>query len=179
MPDRVGSPISVNSLALEIENSPKTVKQWLELLCRNYYLFRVPPYHRKIERALKKESKYYLWDWSEIKNDGARFENMVASHLLKWCHFYHDAFGLKVDLYYLRDLEKHEVDFLVVWEGTPWMLVECKLRADAIPSTLIRFGNKLGITRRFCVTLTEQREGFDQSSGVSIVPAAKFLCGLI
>jgi hypothetical protein len=28
-----------------------------------------------------------LWDWSEFENEGARLENLIASHLLKWCEF--------------------------------------------------------------------------------------------
>src|SRR5262245_15627027 len=87
LPERVGSRLSMLTLSEDIEVSPKTVKNWVELLSRNYYLFRVPPYHRRLARALKKEAKYYLWDWSEIRDEGARFENLVASHLLKFCHF--------------------------------------------------------------------------------------------
>jgi len=59
------------------------VKAWIELLARNFYLFHVPPWHTRIERALKKEPKIYLWDWTEPLSDGARFENMIASHFVK------------------------------------------------------------------------------------------------
>ena len=93
-------------------SSPKTVKSWIELLARNYYLFRVPPYHRRLERALKKEAKYYLWDWSEVAEEGPRFENMVAAHLLKFCHYYEDSHGIDVALYYLRDLGEARSRFL-------------------------------------------------------------------
>ena len=112
IPGRVGSPLSISNLVEDVEASPKTVKSWIELLARNYYLFRVPPYHRRLERALKKEAKYYLWDWSEVAGEGPRFENMVAAHLLKFCHCYEDSHGIDVALYYLRDLEKARSRFL-------------------------------------------------------------------
>jgi len=116
LPERVAAPLSFSSLASDLEISPKTAKSWVELLCRNYFIFRVPPYHRRLQRALKKECKYYLWDWSEVPGEGERFENLVASHLLKYCHYYQDVFGIDMGLYYLRDLEKREADFLLTWE---------------------------------------------------------------
>lgn len=178
MPERVGSPLSVLSVSEDIEASPKTVKSWIELLCRNYYLFKVPPYHRRIARALKKEAKFYLWDWSEVREKGPRFENLVASHLLKFCHFFTDSFGIAVELYYLRDLEKREVDFLVVWEKEPWFLVECK--ASPGDSThLAYFAEKLGVPLRFLVTLTDSRDFVDKRTRVRTIPAARFLTALV
>ena len=160
-------------------SSPKTVKSWIELLARNYYLFRVPPYHRRLERALKKEAKYYLWDWSEVAEEGPRFENMVAAHLLKFCHYYEDSHGIDVALYYLRDLEKREVDFLVVWEGEPWFLVECKVGAPKGFGHLRYFADKLGIEQRYCVTESDQHDYLDRNTGVRVVPASKFLMALV
>ena len=58
--------------------------------------------------SIEKEAKFYLWDWSEVKAEGSRFENLVASHLLKWCHSCEDIQGFRVELYYLRDLDKRE-----------------------------------------------------------------------
>jgi len=128
LPERVGSPFSLASLSEDVQASPKTIINWMDLLCRNYYCFRVMPYHARLERALKKESKYYLWDWSEVKSKGARFENMIASHLLKFCDFYRYVFGIKTELRYLRDREGREADFLVTWDNAPWFMVECKLQ---------------------------------------------------
>ena len=164
IPGRVGSPLSIRNLAEDLEASPKTVKSWIELLARNYYLFRVPPYHRRLERALKKEAKYYLWDWSEVKAKGPRFENMVALHLLKFCHYYEDSHGVDASLYYLRDLEKREVDFLVVWEGEPWFLVECKLGAPESFTHLRYFAGKLGLEQCYCVTASDRHDYLDRNT---------------
>jgi predicted AAA+ superfamily ATPase len=178
LPERVASPLSFNSLASDIEVSPKTVRAWVDLLCRNYYVFRVPPYHRRLQRALKKESKYYLWDWSEVPGDGARFENLVASHLLKFCHFFQDVFGLAVDMFYLRDLEKREADFLLTWEKTPWLIVECKLTAGGSLTTLNYFAHRLAVSRRFQVVQQAGVDHVDGKTGIRTLSADRFLTAL-
>lgn len=178
LPERVASPLSFVSLATDVEISPKTAKAWVDLLCRNYYLFRVPPYFRRLQRALKKESKYYLWDWSEVPGDGARFENLVASHLLKFCHYYQDAFGLDVELFYLRDLEKREADFLVAWGKTPWLILECKLSAGGSLTPLRHFADRLNIKHRFLVVLQEGVDYLDRATGVRSISASRFLTAL-
>ena len=176
--ERVTSPLSFNSLASDIEVSPKTIKAWVELLCRNYFIFRVPPYHRRLQRALKKESKYYLWDWSEVRDNGARFENLVASHLLKFCHHFQDVFGLNVGLFYLRDLEKREVDFLLTWEETPWLIVECKLAPGGSLTALNYFADRLAIGQRFLVVQEEGVDHVDRATGVRALSANRFLTAL-
>ena len=179
LPGRVGSPLPISGLAEDVEVSPKTVRNWIELLARNYYLFRVPPWHRRLERALKEESKYYLWDWSEVKEEGPRFENMVAAHLLKLCHYFEDSHGIDADLFYLRDQQKREVDFLVLWEGEPWFLVECTAGAPGGFGHLRYFGGKLGIDQRYCVTPLDQHDYLDRNTGVRVVPASRFLMALV
>jgi len=86
IPFRVGSPLSLNALRVELEVSHRAVTHWAEVLERLYYLFRISPYSTKAIRGLRKEKKAYLWDWSLVESSGARFENLVASHLLKLCH---------------------------------------------------------------------------------------------
>ena len=180
LPERVAAPLSLRSLSEDLEVSPKAVAAWMELLARNYYVFRVPPWHRRLARALKKESKYYLWDWSETPTEGARFENMVASHLLKWCHFQQDVSGFDVELYYVRDLEKREVDFLIVWEKQPWLLVECKLGGNYQLGHLNYFGERLGITtHRYMVSLTGTDDYVDKATGIRVIPAARFLTAFV
>ena len=175
---RVARTLAVSSFAEDLDVSPKTVKSWLELLCRNYYTLRIPPYHRRLDRALKKESKYYLWDWSEVRDEGRRFENLVAVHLLKFCHYHEDAFGIPAELYYIRDREKREVDFLVVWDGTPWLAVECKLQAPRRATHLRYFADKLNVAQRYVVTL-QGDDYLERTSGVRFVPASRFLMALI
>jgi predicted AAA+ superfamily ATPase len=44
-------------------------------------------------KAVKKARKHYHFDWPLVADAGARFENLVASHLLKWLHFCEDTEG--------------------------------------------------------------------------------------
>jgi len=177
--NRVGFPLSFASLVSDVEVSIPTIKTWIELLCRNYYLFKVPPYHKRLERAVKKEAKYYLWDWSEIKDDGIRFENMIVSHLLKFSHLYHDTFGLNINLYYLRDREKREVDFLITWDNKPWFIIETKLSKPDKINSLYYFSEKLAIKQRFIVTKSEKADYIDRSKYIRIIPASRFLMALV
>jgi hypothetical protein len=66
-----------------------------------------------------------------VPADPARFENLVACHLLKWVHYQQDAFGRDLELRYFRDTDGREVDFVVVEGRTPTLFVECKW-SDAI-----------------------------------------------
>ncbi len=178
LPKRVASPLSLSSIAEDVQTSPKSIIAWMDLLSRNYYCFRVMPYHHKLARALKKESKYYLWDWAEVEDKGARFENMVASHLLKFCDFYHDVYGIKTVLWYIRDREGREVDFLVTWGDTPWFMVECKLKAGPV-RMLNYFAERLRVDQKFLVTMDEREHYLDRQNKVLIVPASRFLMALI
>ncbi|KPA10108.1 ATPase [Candidatus Magnetomorum sp. HK-1] len=179
LPGRIASPLSLSSLTEDINVSPATINKWIELLCRNYYIFKVPPYHKRLERALKKESKYYLWDWSEIKDDGPKFENMIASHLMKFCNFYYDVFGIKTRLNYIRDREKREVDFLLLWEDKPWMLVECKVGKPTNMNHIKYFGNKLNVDQKFFVIKSDRFDYLDKNNNIRVIPAEKFLMALI
>ena len=133
LPERVGSLFSINSLIQYLEVSHATVKTWLEYLKELYFLFEVKPWQKRIPRSLKKEGKVYLWDYSEVDDKAARFENLVACHLLKACDYWSDSGEGDFALYYLRNKEKQEIDFLIVKDGQPWLPVEVKL-SDVTPS---------------------------------------------
>jgi hypothetical protein len=133
LPERVGSPLSMASLAAILEVSPRTVKRWVASLRELYYLFDLRPFVGSITRSLRKEPKIYLWDPSEVPDRAARFENLVAGHLLKTCHTWTDTGEGTYELHYLRDKERREIDFLITREGVPWLPVEAKL-GDPTPS---------------------------------------------
>lgn len=133
LPERIGSLFSLASVGRDIEASVHTVKRWLDYLKQLYYLFEVKPYTRSIPRSLRREGKVYLWDYAGIPDNAARFENLVACHLLKACHFWTDTGYGRFDLFYLRDKEKREIDFLILRDGQPWLPVEVKLD-DTEPS---------------------------------------------
>jgi len=136
LPELVGSPLSINALREDLQVSHKTVAAWLAALERLYAVFRLSPFGAPRIRAVKKEQKHYHLDWSIVPRDAARFENLVACHLLKWVHFEQDAGGRDLELHYFRDIEGREVDFVVAEGRQAKLLVECKWTDDAIDRNL-------------------------------------------
>jgi len=134
IPERVGNPFSKASVREDLECRFDSLKRWLEWLKELYYLFEIKPYSKNIPRALKREGKVYLWDYGAIQDEGAKFENLVACHLLKACHFWTDTGEGDFELWYLRNKEKQEIDFLITRNNEPWLPVEVKL-TDTIPSS--------------------------------------------
>jgi hypothetical protein len=133
LPERVGGPLSLTSLREDMEVSFDTIARWLAYLRELYYLYEIKPFSRKIHRSLKREGKVYFWDWSEVPNEAARFENLVAGHLLKACHFWTDTGLGTFELFLLKNKDKQEIDFLIVRDGEPWLPVEVKYR-ETVPS---------------------------------------------
>jgi uncharacterized protein len=133
LPERVGSLFSRASLREDLEVSFDTIRRWMQYLFELYYAFEVKPFTTKISRSLKREGKLYLWDYSEIADQAARFENLVAAHLLKACHYWTDTGEGLFELFYLRTKEKQEIDFLIVKDKKPWLPVEVK-ETDMRPS---------------------------------------------
>lgn len=127
LPELVGSPLSINAVREDLQVSHKSVSSWLGALERLYAIFRVSPFGAPKIRAVKKEQKHYHLDWSIVPDAAARFENLVACHLLKWIHFQQDTKGRDLELRYFRDIDRREVDFVVVEGRKPILFVECKL----------------------------------------------------
>ena len=127
LPDKVGSPLSIKSLMEDLQVAHKTVEKWISILDGFYFCFRIPPFGSPHIRAVKKEKKLYLYDWSLLHEEGGiRFENLVACQLLKYCHFLEDTEGFKMELRFLRDTDKREIDFVVIKSKKPIFAVECK-----------------------------------------------------
>jgi len=139
LPGRIGSLFSMASMGRDLEVSIPTVKRWLGYLKALYYLFEVKPYHRSIPRSLRREGKVYLWDYSAVLDKAARFENLVAAHLLKVCHYWTDTGEGEFELFFLRDRDKREIDFLIVRDGRPWLPVEVKLADTELSPNWKRF----------------------------------------
>lgn len=177
LPERAGGVLSLNSLREDIQVSHRSINHWMNILEEFYYSFRVYPFQTKKYRALKKEPKLYLWDWSQISNDGARLENMVASHLLKFCNYLWDVEGYNSELFYLRDNEKREVDFLVTNSKKPWFAVEVKQGKEDIHKNLKYFNEKISIPYCFQLSLNSKEDY--KKGNIRVMPIDKFLSGLI
>ena len=173
---RAGGILSYNSLKEDLQVATESVRLWTGYLRRLYFVYVVRPYAGKIARALRREPKVYLWDWSEISDEGARFENMVASHLLKWCHFAQDFGYQALDLHFVRDKEKREVDFLITREKKPWLLIEAKLSDTEPPPALSYFASRLGVKHKFLIVKNCKEPGI--AGDVHVLDAASFLSSL-
>lgn len=147
LPQSVGSSLSTQSLSEDLGVSFNTMKRWLSYFRELYYSFELKPYSNKIKRSLKKDSKLYLWDYSQVEDQGARFENFVANHLLKACHFWTDSGEGDFELFYLRNKGKKELDFLITKDKKPWLPVEAKLSETEPSSNFKIFMPQLRCTR--------------------------------
>lgn len=141
---RVGGLVVVSNLAGEIQVSPKTARNWLDVLERMYMVFQVRPYSRNLPRAVVKPPKVYFYDNADVSGDsGAVFENLVAAHLLKKLHFLEDRDGYRYELRYIRDKEGREVDFVILKDDLIQELIEVKYTDDKVSGHLSYYAEKL------------------------------------
>ncbi len=136
LPDLVGSPLSLNALREDLQVSHQSVSRWISMLENLFMFFRIYPFGAPKIRAVKKEAKHYHLDWTLVKDMGFRFENLIACHLLKWCFFLQDTEGRDIELRYFRDVDRREVDFVIVEDGNPIHFVECKISGKSISRSL-------------------------------------------
>lgn len=170
---KVGNHFSYKSLAEDLEVSDKTVKRWVQILDSLYYCYLIPPLGSTKIKAIKKAQKLYLWDWSQIEDPGFRFENMVASHLLKLCDYWQDVLGYRSELRYIRDEKGKEVDFVVLRNRKPLFAVECKLSDTDVSPSLLEFKSKLDIPKWYQVHMGSKTRII--SPNFSVLPFEK-LC---
>ena len=168
LPDLVGSPLSINALREDLNCAHKTVSKWLDIFERMYLIYRLSPFGSTKVRAVKKEQKHYHYNWAEVQDEGARFENLVAGHILKWVHFQQDYEGRDVDLTYFRDTDGREVDLVVTENRQPVCAVECKLRYRNVSRNLKYFKSKFPEINAFQVHQHDFQE-FISKEGIEIV----------
>lgn len=151
---QTGQLVNYVKLANVARVSVDTVRRWMNTLESFYYCFTIKPWFKNVKRSLLKGPKVFLWDWSLIQDEGARFENFVASHLLKAVQFWTDhGFG-DFGLYFLRDKEKREVDFLITRDNKPWFMVEAKKSSNhSISSSLHYFQQQIYVEHAFQIVM--------------------------
>ena len=178
LPDLVGSPLSLNALREDLQVSHKTVSAWLAVLERLYAVFLLSPFGAPRIRAVKKERKHYQFDWSLVMNEGPRFENMVACHLLKWVEHRQDTLGHDVELRYFRDTDGREVDFVVTERNRPVLVVECKAASGDVDRSLRYLHTKFPDAEAWQVTASGTKD-FVTPDGIRVAPAIKLLEQLV
>ena len=171
--DRVGSPLSIRSIREDLGVSHQAVESWITLLENLYMVFRIPPYGAQKIRAVKKEQKLYFFDWSPIHNKPIKFENLVAGHLLKYCHYHEDIKGDSMELRFLRDTDKREVDFVVIKNRKPLFAVECKTGDSHLSNRIKYFQARTPIPLWFQVHTGHKDYGDEKKSG-RVLPFTTF-----
>lgn len=145
LPSRIGNPLSMANIARDLKVSFDSVKSWLDIFERFFLIFRITPWHRKISRAITKETKLYLFDYASIPSESAKIENMVGLELFRAVKNWNDLGFGDFSLHYVRNREKEEVDFLIVNSGKPFLLIEVKQSETSPGKNLLKFQNMLGI----------------------------------
>ena len=178
---RVGSPLSLASMARDLHVSPITLKRYLDILEALYIVFVVRPWHHNIARATLQAPKVYFFDNGLVQGDaGVRFENLVACHLLKHVHWQQDAQGKEVDLHYVRTKDGAEVDFCLSHKAptgdTLTHLIECKLTDTQPHRALARFATQW--PRAQAVQVVRELRTEQDHSGIQVRDAATWLQGL-
>jgi hypothetical protein len=174
LPDLVGSPLSINSLREDLQVSHQSVSRWIVMLENLYMIFRIYPFGGPKIRAVKKEAKHYHLDWTVVADMGPRFENLVACHLLKWCCFLQDSEGRELELRYFRDVDKREVDFVIVEGLRPILFVECKTKEKEASPSLKYLKHRYAETPATQVVL-EPDIDIETKDGIRICSAHRFL----
>jgi hypothetical protein len=178
LPDLVGSPLSLNALREDLQVSHRAVDGWMRVLERLYAVFRLAPFGAPRLRAIKKAQKHYHTDWSVVNAEPARFENLVAAHLLKWVHFEQDTRGRDVELRYFRDTDGREVDFVVAEGTTPRLLVECKWADAELDPSLRLLKARFPHADAWQISATGTRD-YVTPEGVRVAPAVALLGTLV
>ena len=175
--ERVGSPLSLASLARDLQVSPTTLAKYLDILEALYVVFTVRPYHRNVARAVLKVHKVYFFDIGLVAGDeDARFENACAAMLLKHAHYLQDVEGRAVTLHYIRDKEGNEVDLVLCRNNAPVLLAECRHSDTAVSRFMAGLAARYSKARAFHVVQELRQE--EKRGEVSIIRAAGWLAEL-
>ena len=153
LPNRIGSLLSINNLSTDLQVAFETAEKWVSMLENLYVCFRISPWTSSKLRSLKKEKKVYMWDWSVCLDESARYENMVASHLFKFCNLWEDARGEEMALQFLRNAQGKEIDFVVVKNEKTWFAVECKTDDRQLSKQISYYSERTNIPYFFQVHL--------------------------
>lgn len=172
--ERVAGETVLSNIARDLEIAPKTAKAWLNVLEKTYSTFSIRPYSKGISKAITKTPKVYLYDNGEVAGDiGSRLENLVANHLLKRIHFLEDVSGDDYDLAYLRDKQGHEIDFVIVKNKKPVMLIEVKVSDSSRSKSFYYFKERLKINK--CVQLVMNLDRTTTKDDILVTPLIDWL----
>ncbi len=132
---RVGQLVNLASIGNDCGVSQNTIRSWISILESSYIIKLLYPHHRNFNKRLVKTPKVYFLDTGLLcrllgivdKNElvahplrGGIFESLIFAEIEK----YYTNRGEKSPLYFWRDKNGHEIDFLI--DGTQTKLIEVK-----------------------------------------------------
>ena len=126
LPAQVGQLLSVPALAQGLQVAYNTIRSWLLTLQRFFAIFSLAPWSRGVPRAIREGQKIYLWDVPRVQDPGARFENMVALELCRAVSNWNEMGYGRFSLHFIRTKDQQEVDFVIVDDGRPVLLVDAQ-----------------------------------------------------
>jgi predicted AAA+ superfamily ATPase len=141
---RHGQVLNKSDLAAPLGVSVPTVTQWLSVLEITAQIALVPPFYENLGKRLIKSPKLYVADsglachllgvdtQAELEKSpflGSLFEGFVAGEILKA----QANAGRRRELYYFRDQQGLEVDFVVPGKGGALRLIEVKTTHTPTP----------------------------------------------
>ncbi len=141
-------------------------------------IFRLSPLGAPKLRAVKEEQKHYHYDWAIVPDEGARFENLVACHLLKWCQFQEDVRGIDIELRYFRDVTGREVDFVVTVDKKPIIAIEARYSDSHVSPALKYFKSRFPECEAVQLVAREDRE-FVSAEGIEVMWRPRYLGTLV
>ncbi len=156
MAARTAQEFSFTEIAKNIGISVPTAKAWVSILERSGIIFILHPFYKNITKRLIKRPKMYFldtglasylcrWPNSETLANGAMsgafFESFVIGEILK---SYYNS-GKALDLYYYRDIDKKEIDLLIVKGNSVYPIEIKKSMNPKNPSKNFAVLNKLNV----------------------------------
>ena len=142
---RHGQVLSKTDLAAPLGVSVPTITQWLSVLETTAQILIVPPFFENFGKRLIKSPKIYVADSglachllgidsvAELEKSpfhGALFEGFIAAEIVKA----QTNTGRRREIYYFRDEQGLEVDFLVPGKSGAVALIECKTSRTVAPA---------------------------------------------
>lgn len=178
LPQLVGSPLSVNAVREDLQVGHPSIERWIRMFERLFAYFRLAPFGPPRVRAVRQAQKLYCFDWTLVEKTPARFENLVASHLLKWVDHQQDTEGRELELRYFRDRDGHEVDFVVTEERQPILLVEAKVDDAPIDKGLRYLYSKFRSAEAWQISFDGTKD-YQSPEGIRVAPATELLARLV
>ena len=123
---QLGSEVSINELSNLVGIDAKTVDRYIDLLEKNFVIFRLPPYASNQRKTLSKMNKVYFYDLGirnmlinnlnplELRKDvGALWENFIILERMKQRSYY----DIAASQFFWRTYDGAEVDLVESREG--------------------------------------------------------------